>query len=249
MTSEEFATAAKSGAVSFESSESGAPETESGTSEGATPGLSINQFLPLLVQLQSVQQYVATAPTYIPQTFQDQFQFVFDGTNYLLYLYFNNQWNSIKLGSSDAPGDMKMAAYASAPTGWLLCNGAAISRTTYAALFTAIGTTYGSGDGSTTFNLPDMRGKVPAGYKSGDANFGTLGGAVGEAAHALTTGEMPAHTHTVPSNNPGSFITGSGFAHGDPSNPGTAATTSSTGSGTAHNNIQPSLTINFFIKT
>jgi microcystin-dependent protein len=55
----------------------------------------------------------------------------------------------------------------SAPTGWLKANGAAVSRTTYAALFTAIGTTYGVGDGSTTFNLPDLRGEFPRGFDDG----------------------------------------------------------------------------------
>jgi microcystin-dependent protein len=60
-------------------------------------------------------------------------------------------------------GSMLMWAAATAPTGYLLCNGAAVSRTTYADLFTAIGTTWGSGDGSTTFSIPDMRGAAPAG--------------------------------------------------------------------------------------
>ena len=57
-------------------------------------------------------------------------------------------------------------AGAAAPTGWLLCQGQAISRTTYAQLFSVIGTTYGSGDGKTTFNLPDMRGRVAVGSDS-----------------------------------------------------------------------------------
>ena len=53
--------------------------------------------------------------------------------------------------------------YSSAPTGWLICDGSAISRTTYSALFSAIGTTFGSGDGSTTFNLPDLIDRFPQG--------------------------------------------------------------------------------------
>lgn len=65
-------------------------------------------------------------------------------------------------------------AGAAAPTGWLLCQGQAISRTTYAQLFSVIGTTYGSGDGKTTFNLPDMRGRVAVGS---DANLGQKVGA------------------------------------------------------------------------
>jgi microcystin-dependent protein len=60
-------------------------------------------------------------------------------------------------------GAMVDFAGATAPTGWLLCDGAAVSRTTYAGLFTAIGTAYGAGDGSTTFNVPDLRGRIGVG--------------------------------------------------------------------------------------
>lgn len=100
MTQDELSAALASGKVSIESPESSESEAGGGASLPATPTLSLAQFLPLLLQLQSVQQCVATAPTYIPQTFQDQIQFVFDGTKYWLYLYFNNQWNSIQLGGS-----------------------------------------------------------------------------------------------------------------------------------------------------
>jgi len=60
-------------------------------------------------------------------------------------------------------GSVQMFAGSSAPSGWISCDGTAISRTTYAALFAIIGTTYGVGDGSTTFNLPDMQGRIPVG--------------------------------------------------------------------------------------
>lgn len=77
-------------------------------------------------------------------------------------------------------GSMLMWATNTPPTGWLICDGSAISRTTYSQLFTLIGTTFGAGNGSTTFNLPDMRGMVPIGknsFISGmeniGANFGT----------------------------------------------------------------------------
>lgn len=91
---------------------------------------------------------------------------------------------------------------ASAPAGWLLCYGQAVSRATYADLFTAIGTTYGVGDGSTTFNIPDMRGRTPLGKDNmggvsadivTDANADTLGGAVGSETKNI------AHTHTTAS--------------------------------------------------
>lgn len=86
---------------------------------------------------------------------------------------------------------------ASEPDGWLICNGQAVNRTTYAALFTAIGTLYGAGDGSTTFNLPDLRGKVPVGLDASDASFDTLGETGGEKNHTLTSAEMPSHSHGV----------------------------------------------------
>lgn len=65
------------------------------------------------------------------------------------------------------PGTVQFYAANTAPTGWVKANGAALSRTTYAALFAAIGTTYGVGDGSTTFTLPDMRGEFPRGWDDG----------------------------------------------------------------------------------
>jgi microcystin-dependent protein len=79
------------------------------------------------------------------------------------------------------------------PSGYLLCDGRAVSRTTYANLFKAIGTTYGAGDGSTTFNLPNLSEKVPIG-KSGSYALGSTGG---NAATTLTIANLPAHTHTV----------------------------------------------------
>lgn len=91
----------------------------------------------------------------------------------------------------------------SAPTGWLLCDGSAVSRATYAALFAILGTTYGGGDGSTTFNVPDMREKAPYGYLLGSTQCGTLGADFGAIDHTHTG---PSHTHqvTVPRDNWGS---------------------------------------------
>ena len=84
-------------------------------------------------------------------------------------------------------------AGSSAPAGWLLCNGAAVSRTTYAALFAAVGTTWGVGDGSTTFNLPNLVEKFDVGA-GGAYALGATGGA---ASVTLTAAQMPAHPHTA----------------------------------------------------
>jgi microcystin-dependent protein len=104
-------------------------------------------------------------------------------------------------GDAGAPtGAVFPYAGSDAPSGYLLCDGSAVSRTTYADLFAVCGTTYGSGDGSSTFNVPDLRAAFAAGYKSGDANFGTLGGVGGGTAHTHGVGSFagPAHTHTQP---------------------------------------------------
>lgn len=96
---------------------------------------------------------------------------------------------------------------ASAPAGYLLCDGAAVSRTTYAGLFAVLGTTYGAGDGSTTFNLPDLRGRAPlgAGQGTGLTNR-TLGEMGGEETNTLTGNNIPNHGH---------IIRGTSGPHGD----------------------------------
>jgi microcystin-dependent protein len=96
------------------------------------------------------------------------------------------------------PGVIHQFAGSNAPTGYLLCDGSVVSRaTTYAALFAVIGTTYGAGDGSTTFNVPNLMGNVPVGRKLTDTSFDALGETGGAKTHALTTAEMPAHTHAA----------------------------------------------------
>ena len=89
-------------------------------------------------------------------------------------------------------------AGATAPTGYLVCDGSAVPRTTYAALFSVIGTTWGTGDGSTTFNIPDFRGRTSIGVGTGtatDATAHTLGSTGGEEKHTLTVPELAEHAH------------------------------------------------------
>lgn len=110
------------------------------------------------------------------------------------------------------PGDIWMTGRSTAGDGWLLCDGSAVSRTLYVDLFTAIGVTFGPGNSIDTFNVPDLRGRVPigTGTGTGDGASGTgkpTGGSAlsaialaawkGENAHALTEAEGPTHEHTL----------------------------------------------------
>lgn len=93
------------------------------------------------------------------------------------------------VASSVPSGAVQAFAMSSAPAGWIKANGDAVSRTTYAALFAAIGTTYGAGDGSTTFNLPDLRGEFVRGWDDG------RGVDAGRANGSAQAGQMPSHSH------------------------------------------------------
>ena len=128
----------------------------------------------------------------------------------IAFVYYNDgntsQW--MELLSSAVPtvneimpyGTIVQTARSTAPTGWLLCQGQTVSRTTYSGLFSAIGTTYGSGDGSTTFAIPNLQNRIPVGLGS-EAEFDTLGETGGAKTHILTTTEMPSHTHVQNSHN------------------------------------------------
>lgn len=134
----------------------------------------------------------------------------------------------------------------SAPSGYLICDGSAVSRTTYADLFAVISTTYGVGDGSTTFNLPDVSGKVVAGVDGGDGDF-DLADTGGAKTHTLIEAEMPAHTHDT-TIHLGGTITGLRMPTPQ-AGPNNEVVTDSTGGDGAHNNLQPYITLNYIIKT
>lgn len=187
-------------------------------------------------------------------------------------------------------GAMLEYAGSTAPTGYLLCYGQAISRTDYAALFAAISTAYGVGDGSTTFNVPDRRGRVSAGKDNmgGSAasrltaplvapNGETLGAVGGFQTIGLEVADLPAHGHAV-----GTLATASAGAHTHDLSLTTATvdvgaavsvetadvnklanqtalsagahthtltgSTADTGSGSAHDNVQPTLVNNVIIR-
>ena len=160
------------------------------------------------------------------------------------------------------------------PTGFLECNGAAVSRSTYADLFAIVGTTYGSGDGSTTFNVPDLQDNVAVG-KSGTKNLASTGGANtvtstgnvgGSTANAtLSTSQLASHSHGIATyvrinfGQAGPTL----FAPSEPNKgPGPTPNTNNSGSGSGHSHnmsatfsgdatsvVQPYLTVIYIIKT
>jgi microcystin-dependent protein len=153
-------------------------------------------------------------------------------------------------------GAIKPWTKAAAPAGYLLCNGAAVSRSTYAELFAVVSTTYGSGDGSTTFNVPQLQGKMPQGYDGNTYNLAGTGGAntvtvavtnnqaatnannqavtvTGSISNtSLTTAQLASHSHTTTGK------TTSGMEGLDSVNPGGTtfpnASIGNAGSGTGH---------------
>ena len=147
--------------------------------------------------------------------------------------------------STGLTGEIKDFGGVSVPTGYLLCDGSAVSRTTYANLFAAIGTNWGVGDGVTTFNLPDFRRRTAVGSGgSGSAQLGNAVGNVGgEENHTLTISEMPAHHHTEEE-----VVAGVGLSGGGSFQNGTT-NTGDTGGGASHNTMQPSAVVLKIIKT
>lgn len=165
---------------------------------------------------------------------------------------------------SDTPiGSIIAWTSSSLPYGYLECDGSAVSRATYAQLFAVISTTFGVGDGSTTFNIPDLRGRILAGAGTGTGGGSSGTGAIsggsaltarslsawfGEETHLLTSGEsgVPAHTH------PNGFdlsgpSTGFAFTSGTGRSVNTGNNSAANASN-AHNNLQPTVVVRFLIK-
>lgn len=169
----------------------------------------------------------------------------------------NNEWQKIVLepsGDTLPIGSIAQFAGAETPTNWLFCNGQAVSRETYSELFAVIGTTYGDGNGSTTFNLPDFSSRSPMGLGTGtdgtNSETTTLGQEKGEYKHQLTVAELAAHKHTFNGNAPNQYISGSSGNYLVKYNTGAAASNyiNETGEDEAHNTIHPVLGVNFIIK-
>lgn len=171
------------------------------------------------------------------------------------------------LAAASPPGIISPYAGSTPPAGWLLCDGSAVSRDDYAGLFAAIGTTYGAGDGSTTFHVPNLKGRVIVGVDAADSQFDQVGEAGGAKTHTLSVDEMPSHNHGV--NDPGhnhslSDIRSSEHCTGSDcnwktksANNGSSYSTASSatgisiqnrGGGQPHNNLQPYVCVNYIIR-
>lgn len=183
--------------------------------------------------------------------------------------------SALDVASQSVPsGAIVVFAGSVAPTGWLMCSGNAVSRTAYPSLFAAIGTTYGGGDGFSSFNLPDLRGRVPVGNDAMDmrpADRVTVGGSgiagnqIGSVGGAeritLTTDQMPSHRHETTNSsgsagdnsagNAGLGTAGRNASMARVSNFNTTpvALSGYAGGGQPHLNMQPSLILNYLIKT
>ena len=162
-------------------------------------------------------------------------------------------------------GELKMWPTATAPVGYLLCNGALVSRTTYADLFAVIGTTYGAGDGSTTFTLPNFKDRMPIGAGntySANTTGGSTDAIVVSHTHSATSTDA-GHSHTYsgsvdPSARFGYAGGGGNAGVGTPYNGGSttasgtasiSTTITSTGAAATNANLPPYIGIHFIIRT
>jgi microcystin-dependent protein len=186
------------------------------------------------------------------------------GTN---QIYHQGNLPAVIATVSEPVGTIKMFAGTGDPAGgnYLICDGRAISRTTFATLFTAIGTAYGAGDGTSTFNIPNFQERSPVGQTVTQSlipqyDARALGNKIGEGQHTLAIAELPSHTHALTDpghhhnllaniNAPGG---GGGLTSGAGASPTstdpTGITIANTGSGTPHNVVQPSLVVSFIIR-
>lgn len=163
-------------------------------------------------------------------------------------------------------GSVTTFAGTGSPYGYLLCDGSAVSREKYSALFSVIGVIYGAGNSTGTFNLPDLQSRIPVGRNLNQAPFTAVAMTGGEITHTLTIPEMPAHSHTSNANGATS-IGGNGYGlsysngqntysgatdvtAGEPNLFTTVAalTINSTGASQPHNNLQPYIVMNYIIK-
>lgn len=185
-----------------------------------------------------------------------------DGATKKLWFFDGETWNFVNFSAGSftpvPTGSILIWSSDIVPSGFIACNGAAISRKDFSNLFNIIGTTFGSGNGLTTFNVPDMRGRVPLCKDdiNGAANRVTateadnIGQGAGEENHTLTISELAAHTHVEKgAANSGGFTRRVDILDTNDADSPTESTTGSTGGGAPHNNMQPYLTVYYIIKS
>lgn len=168
-------------------------------------------------------RWTATQRTAIASPATGLLVFQTDGSTGFYY-YTGSSWINLTSGGTGGVPSGTVMAYTgtSAPAGWAFCDGSAISRTTYSDLFTTIGTTYGVGNGSTTFNVPDLRGRTIFGTDNmggsaasrltttgGISANNTVGATGGSQTITITTSNLPSHSHTFT----GSSVTSSSNTH------------------------------------
>jgi len=159
----------------------------------------------------------------------------------------------IPAGSAPPPlqpaGTVTAHAGATAPAGWLACDGALVARSAYPALFAVTGERYGAGDGVTTFALPDLRGRFPLGAGAGpDLTPRALGDTGGEETHRLTIAEMPSHTHQGGPLKQVSYNGGANMRNWNINSRQEGKTTAA-GGNAPHNNMPPYICLAYIIKT
>lgn len=153
--------------------------------------------------------------------------------------------------------EVRIVAFNFAPRGWAFCDGQILPISQNQSLYSLLGTTYG-GDGRTSFALPDLRGRVPIHVGSSNGSNHVLGQKGGEETHTLNAAEMPQHTHPLQaSTDENGVITINGnvlarapqalYASPPTDTPLQSASIASVGGGQAHNNMQPTLVLNFCI--
>ena len=166
-----------------------------------------------------------------------------------------NSWIAVKHGISQSGssdnfpiGSIVGFAGTSVPNNWLIADGSEVSRETYSELFEVIGTYYGEGDGATTFNLPDMRGKVGVGLLATDEDFNILGNIGGSKTHIQTIDEMPNHSHTIKYNTNGAGSNAGGTVALAASISTSTFPSGEVGGGQAMDIMNPYVVINYIVK-
>ena len=218
----------------------------------------------VLIAVLSIMVVPALAQTQVPHTFQNGE--VIDAGK------FNENFDALEQSIDAIPttpsvpvGTLMMYAAETAPVGYLLADGSAVSRVTYSDLFSVIGTTFGAGDGSSTFNLPNLSQRFPLGAGTGRL----IGETGGSEQHELSTTELPAHTHTVTdpghthllniggvndtnfSANPGEYPAADSttvFSSVNTASSSTGIVINATGGGEPFSIMNPYLVINYVIK-